>query len=84
MTTRELREIFNAFGLNSWPKTYEVDADTYGHVVHDMIEFKIKNKGMFTDLDMTENGVPRDGKIVDLIVGPNNGILYKNVELILK
>lgn len=84
MTTNELREIFNAFGFNSWPKTYEVDADTYGHIVHDMIIHKIKNAGMFTDIDMIENGVPRDGKVIDFIVGPNNGILYKNVELILK
>jgi hypothetical protein len=32
MTAIELRLFFNRyFGLNQWPKTYKVDAETYGY-----------------------------------------------------
>lgn len=74
MTADELRHKFNTeFGLNPWPKTYEVDAATYGYVCQDVINNleSIGARMIFEDKCCVS-------------IGPNNGILFKNVELIIK
>ena len=65
MIADELRVYFNnTFGLGEWPKTYEVDAATYGYVCHDVF------------IRMAPQGIP-------VALGPNCGIMFKGVELIL-
>lgn len=78
MTTRELREYFNdSFDLNGWPKTYEVDPETYGNVCREVLESKFKLiKGEFPD--------DQDIYILQITVGPHGGIFFKGVELICK
>ena len=77
MTTHELREKFNnEFGIETWPKTFEVDADTYANVVQDLFNYH-KSKYNYTMLEYNIWSL-------NIIVGSNNGVLYKGVELILK
>lgn len=73
MTSNELISHFNrVYGIEKeWPKTYEVDADTYANCC----QF-IFNK--LYDL------YDRDEDITDHISGPNRGLMFKGVELILK
>lgn len=71
MTVQELRIKFNKeFGLKSWPETYEVDADTYLNVCRYMINVQAKPI--------------HDGFFSEIHLGKSYGILFKNVELILK
>jgi len=69
MTTNELRKKFNTeFEGRNWPMTYEVDSATYGNVCQSIFDFyKCQSH------DDT----------LHIKVGPNNGILFKNIELIL-
>jgi hypothetical protein len=75
MTANELRHHFNTtFGLGEWPKTFEVDAETYANCC----------QTVFNDL-MTKPGfLFGEWTIVHLSLGPYNGIIFKDVELILK
>lgn len=78
MTAPELRQYFNeTFGINEWPKTFEVDEETYKNVLMYIIEWHLTTN----DHSILFN----DGKIgICIILGPNNKIMFKNVELILK
>lgn len=79
MTTEELRHKFNTERDNvgtHWPKTYEVDIDTYANVVQDVLN-NHKLRGMLTQL-------ANDIWSINIYIGPNNGPYYKGVELILK
>lgn len=78
MTAAELRRLFNnEFGLGSWPKTYEVDHETYANVCQAFFSWAIKNEN--DELVWIE-----DGKVlIKVALGPNFGIMFKNVELIL-
>ena len=76
MTTNELRDRFNnSFGLYKWPTTFEVDHETYANVCHDLFVHIKEN-----------NSTARIGSItrIEISIGPNHGIFFKNVELILK
>src|SRR5262245_21237884 len=76
MTARELIAKFSKeFGFSKWPVSYEVDGDTYGHVCQSILDYALQNK--FPRLD-------REQFMWEIAVGPNNGILFKGVELILK
>ena len=69
MTSNELRSIFNeTYGLGEWPKSVIVDHETYANVCQDIFNHIINEDG---------------GPWVHLGLGPNNGIMFKNVELIL-
>ncbi len=71
MTANELRTLFSkSFGFTNWPSTYEVDAETYGHVCKALID-------KWLEIDF-----PPDRAEIKL--GPNGGIYFKGVELILK
>lgn len=73
MTAPELINHLNrVFGINPWPKQYEVDAATYGHCCQAVFnEYKMP-------LRLNER------LIISLSVGENGGLMFKNVELILK
>lgn len=73
MTELELRAEFNKrYGIGTkWPKTYEVDSDTYSNVC----------QAMFTTFSERVTTSIRTAKVM---LGSNNGIMWKGVELILK
>ncbi len=72
MTVQELANKFNnEFGLDKWEAKYEVDAETYANVCQFIFNRNTKLK---------MNGIID----VHIVVGPNNGVLFKNVELIYK
>jgi ribosomal protein L37AE/L43A len=75
MKAEELLGIFNTkFGLDGWPKSYEVDAETYGNVCQFIFEYSA-NKSNSSD----------EGVIwTEVALGPNDGIMFKNVELKIK
>lgn len=76
MTAKELKDLFNKeYGFNPWPPTYEVDAETYGNVC----------QAVFNNaLDRQFPDVADEFFHLKIVVGPNIGIMYQNVELILK
>lgn len=76
MTANDLIRKFNRYGLNKWPKTSAVDHVTYANVCQFIFESKIRN----------HEEIAFQGNATDIVisVGPNNGIMFKNVELILK
>ena len=73
MTVQELDKVFrDSFGLsNQWPKTYEVDADTYANVCQHIIHNNSEN-----------TGVDYLG-IIKIAIRRHGGIMFRNVELIL-
>lgn len=73
MTEPELRAKFGRdFNITTkWPKTYEVDADTYANVC----------QVIFIRLSERLTHSIRTAKVM---LGSNNGIMWKGVELILK
>jgi hypothetical protein len=84
MTTEELRIKFNnEFGLGKWPETYEVDTETYANICQSIFEHQAKTVNMYWDV--IEDGEQKpDIKTVAISLGRSNGIMFKNVELILK
>lgn len=78
MIASELTRIFNEiYGLDGWPKLYEVDYETYAEIC----QF-IFNKSEEYEYYKQNNGPSIS--IIRLALGPNEGIVFKNVELILK
>jgi hypothetical protein len=76
MTSNELRELFSdKFGTDPWPKTYEVDAETYGNACQTIFNHRIES--------LTIKRIGNEYWI-NVALGPNNGIMFKDVELILK
>lgn len=72
MTLEELRNKFNnEFGIEKWPKTYEVDSDTYANICQGIFDYKIKDENRMYPF------------LIEVTVGLNNGIFFKGVELIL-
>jgi hypothetical protein len=73
MTVGELSARMNAaYGLNPWPAKLEVDADTYANV----------SRYLFAHSRNTV-GIGHGVKLIEVYVGPNDGPMFKNVELIL-
>lgn len=71
MTASELRDkMNNEYGLSPWPKTLEVDAETYRNVEKLVWEESEDYLGDEPDIRWVAHG-------------PNGGIMFKNVELIL-
>lgn len=76
MTTEELRiKFIYEFGLGEWPRTYEVDAETYINVCNSIFEWAEKDQ-----LVAEITGVI----FIRIALGPNRKIMFKNVELLLK
>lgn len=75
MTAQELKnKLDNEFGFNKWPDTYEVDADTYANCC----QFAFDNPRIFQGYG------PNYVSITIALGRLHNGIMFKNVELILK
>ncbi len=74
MTPNELRNKFNdEFGLDKWPEIYEVDHETYANVCQELFNSKEPHTIVASYISM-----------INITIGPNKGIFFKNVELILK
>lgn len=75
MTAPELISHFNRiFGLNGWPKTYEVDAETYANCCQYLFDNDKYNWAL---------GDKFQQKIIALGL-IKNGLMFKGVELILQ
>lgn len=72
MTREELAKFLNdTYGLNPWPERLEVDAVTYANIVQSY--FDIYDVPQMKSL-----------KRIYIDLGANNGLMFKNVELILR
>ncbi len=71
MTTKELSDKFNDdYGHNSpWPKEYKIDLETYKNIL--LLVFNAR-------LPFQVNGR------VTILIGFNDGLMFKNVELLLE
>jgi len=81
MTPNELRKVFNDHydknGIEkSFPSPYEVDAETFGLVCQEAFNRLEKQATEFY-----ENP---DITIIRIAIGPNNGIMFKGIELVIK
>ena len=77
MTSDELAKHFDTFDyglLQKWPKTFEVDAETYANCC----------QAIFNNKKDYEKEFYKDGWFARIAFGHHNGIMFKNVELILK
>ncbi len=76
MTSNQLRDLLNKeFGIDKWPSYYEVDADTYANVCQTLFQDGVNKAEHWNNYCW----------IIPVYVGNyNNGIMFKNVELILK
>jgi len=80
MKSNELYKHFqDTFGQKVWPETYEVDAETYGYCCQAVFDWAIKNRETL----LFKRGMG-DLSITQISLGPNNGLFFKNVELILR
>jgi len=74
MNSNDLISYMNRkFAMNPWPEKFEVDMETYGHV----IEAIIKNKMELKDYAEMPGMIS-----IELIVGKSGGLMFKGVELI--
>lgn len=80
MTANELKtRLISTFGLGEWPKTFEVDAETYANCCQ--IVFKQAERDNITELYNSGKG---DHALRRIYVGENNGLLFAGIELIYK
>ena len=80
MTAQQFRDRINRWGdeyglENPYPSPEEVDADTYANVVKYLVNHRISKE----DYVLIGNS-----KLISLFFGPNNGIMFKGIELIFK
>jgi len=83
MTAQELRDHFNrVYGIeHPWPKTYEVDAETYANCCQAVFDWFIEHKEIHRLASNEERG---NYYMIHLPIGLNGGLKFKGVELILK
>jgi len=72
MTSYELRRYLE--NIEEMPTTFEVDAETYANVCQEI----------FNNKKSYEKEYYSDGWFARIAFGNNNGIMFKNVELIYK
>lgn len=76
MTAQELRNEFSKkFGFQQWPPDYVVDAETYANVCQAVFDSALEHQ--FPDTSV-------EHFYLRISTGPNNGIMFKGVELILE
>lgn len=82
MTADELIRKFNdEFGVhNPWPSQFEVDPETYSNCCQAVFDWAVRNK---YEIDFHYIGV-NNAKVYGIALGPNNGLMFKNIELIKK
>ena len=77
MNATELVKWMNThYGTQKWPKTLEVNAETYGYACQAVFNHRIK--------EILSNELRIHTAWVEIGLGPSNGLMFKNVELILK
>ncbi len=75
MTAQDLMNQFNdEFGLGEWPDTYNVDHETYANCCQFIFESLVNELGRYSSFNRY---------IISLDI-KNNGLMLKNVELILQ
>jgi hypothetical protein len=76
MTPTELRLHMNElYGPQPWPKVHHVDAETYGNVCQEVFDYLIHKHAYNLEAGM--------GYHLDISVGFNGGLMYRNVELVI-
>jgi len=72
MTAQELRhKLYTEYTANAFPKTLEVDKETYDNALDAILQNRLQDEWL-------ESG------FIVIYIGPNKGIMFKGVELILK
>jgi len=71
--TELIKEFNDRYGITAWPLAYPVDAETYANCCQ-----YVFNKSTHIAI----LGLKNNHKIISL--GPSNGLLFKNVELLLE
>lgn len=72
----ELISYFNtAFGMNAWPKQFIVSPLLYANVCQATFKYLV-DKGAVIE----HEGID----VISIAIGPNGGIMFKNVELIMR
>ena len=75
MTSKELRELLMKGGPEKEPpKSYLVDAETYANACQSIFEWCWKNRAILP--------FKGKGKVIEVVLGPHKGLMFKNVELI--
>jgi hypothetical protein len=78
MTVEQLRTYINeTYGMGDktpYPKIFNVDADTYGNVCHAIFQNKMKSSQC--------NSHFCGCTIIEIHLGINGGVMFKNIELI--
>jgi hypothetical protein len=82
MTAAELKSYFNKeYGIQRpWPETYKVDAETYANCCQAVFNWHIEHK----NIARLGNEKRLFYKLTEFAIGIHGGLLFKNVELILK
>lgn len=65
-----LNHLHDTYGIQNWPSTLEVDAETYGNICD----------WLFKKLHILQQD---SYGVIHLLLGPNQGIMFKHIELIL-
>ena len=80
MTANELKAYFNSkFELGEWPKTFEVDAETYANCCQKIL----KQSEELNNIEIMRSGRGYLS-LRKVYVGENNGLLFAGIELIYK
>ena len=85
MTTEQFRRMLNSnYGIKSaFPKEMLVDADTYANVCQAVFNRQVTENEDTLPITYGDVDGPK-GWCISLCLGVHNGIMFKNVELILK
>lgn len=67
-----IAKLNNTYGMDGWPSTYEVNAETYGYCCQAIFNQSSR-------IVMITGRAP-----INIHIGKNCGLMFKNVELILK
>lgn len=77
MTPEELLTELNLkYGYNPWPETYEVDTETYALVTQALLNYHIANNHYIV--------IKYKGFHIEIATGFHGGLMFKNVELLIK
>jgi hypothetical protein len=77
MTTNELKAYLYSLSLGEWPVTLEVDHETYANVCQSVLNWAVADRNKYFNWEGLEDRV-------SVAIGKHNGIMFKNVELILR
>jgi hypothetical protein len=80
-SAKELREYFNKeFGINKeWPRTFYVNSETYADCCQEVFDWHIITQKHHRIANLDSEPYHK----IELSLGLNNGLKFKNVELLL-